>query len=109
MKTIITITIENPSEDILKALLLGGAEKQSAVIKTQVKAEKPKKESNSLKGKPAATHEKKCECGAMFTPRSNRQMKCDNCRTVKHAPVESIEETLAEIERNQKKPYQFGK
>lgn len=116
MKTIITITIENPSEEVIKSLLEGAAEKQTAVIKTGIKVDKPKKLTNSLKGKkPIVKPGKKCtECGKEFEPHSNRQRKCDACRDikpVKKKPVEPIEKTMEEIERAQaardSQPYNF--
>jgi predicted Zn-ribbon and HTH transcriptional regulator len=103
MKTIVTITIENPSEEILMALLQGNASKQSAVIKTQVKTEKPK--SNSLKGKKPVTHEKNCiDCHEDFLPTSNVQKRCPKCKANKtiKTPLEPIEDTIAEVERRQK-------
>lgn len=116
MKTIITITIENPSDEVIKSLLEGAAEKQTAVIKTGIKVEKTKRLTNSLKGKkPIVKPGKKCiVCGKEFEPHSNRQQKCDACRNikpVKKEPVEPIEKTMEEIERNradrESKPYNF--
>lgn len=116
MKTIITITIENPSDEVIKSLLEGAAEKQTAVIKTGIKVDKPKKLTNSLKGKkPVVKSGKKCiDCGKGFDPHSNRQLKCDDCRdikSVKKHPIEPIEKTMEEIQRNQaereSQPYNF--
>lgn len=112
MRTIVTITIENPTEEILKALLQGSAEKQSAVIRTSVKVEKSK--SNSLKGKTPVTKQKKCVvCGKPFTPHSNRQIKCSVICGMKPHKLEPVDKTLVAIEKERKqresKPYEFLK
>jgi hypothetical protein len=119
MKTIVTITIENPDPEILKALLQGNANKQSAVITTREKVEKPKKAvSNSLKGKHPITKDKKCiDCKNTFHPRCNVQKRCDTCADIlkhpkKRMKLEPIEDTIKEIEQAQKervsKPYVFS-
>jgi hypothetical protein len=112
MKTIVTITIENPSEETLKSLLEGSANKQTAIIKTQIK--QAKSNTNTLKGKKPATKQKKCPyCLHDFEPHSNRQVGCDDCNTIrkygKSTVMQSKEDTLAEIESRKNNPYVFGK
>lgn len=108
MTTIITIVIENPSEEVLKSLLSGTAKKQKAIIRTEFKQEKGQKKISVLKGKKAATcNEKTCiKCKTKFKPKSNNQRFCsDECRD---ESLKELKGTLKEIEAKRKETYNLN-
>lgn len=105
----ITITITGTFSQTKEILdLLAANKKQISVARPEAK--EPAVVQPEKKRKRTSAGPRVCVvCGNTYSPTSNVQKKCPDCKGVKLDKINELDKTLAEIEARRKAPYQIQK